>query len=537
MFMILVVDDEPIVRDAVKLILTRNLTDPVNVFVASNGFEAIEIAQREMIDIVIIDIFMPGINGIQAAEKIKEILPSVKIIFLTAYNHFYYAQKAVQLGSHDFLLKPVKEQEIVEKVRYLLHKIDKENEGIKHQSELQNKLETARKVVATELFSSILAGEADPKRIAGYCDILQKDLSRSLCVIIGTECSLDSAGKLVEEVFGQHAVCLVSECVNNRIIVICASEANNELYGNILLSCISEELQNRFNGEYGIGLRIGIGGIYEGYDHIGISYHEALKAFGQTSKDQQIVYYCDMDPDTVIQVYPYTLEKQLNEHIISGDLQAALDTYRNISDYLLGSYAHSTDEYRAALTELSIMNDRTVKSYFESLECRKFHDILSESEMMQDIQALDAWMVKSISSLCSFVNSNRQKNISDLVNQSIEYIHKHYSQDVTLEKLAYHIGVTPYYLGRIFKKTTGTGFIEYLTSLRVAKASDLIKNTDKSFKEISIDTGFKSPAYFTKIFKRSTGYTASSYKEQFGSYNIKSISETNDSSLHTDHLA
>ncbi len=127
MYRLLIADDEMIERKVLHKTIQKNLGKQCAVFQAENGREALEIFEEEKIQIVIMDIEMPGINGIEAARKIREKDKSCSIIFLTAFDEFSYARNAIQVRALDYLLKPYSEQELMLVLEEAMHLVDEQN--------------------------------------------------------------------------------------------------------------------------------------------------------------------------------------------------------------------------------------------------------------------------------------------------------------------------------------------------------------------------------------------------------------------------
>jgi two-component system, response regulator YesN len=126
MYKLLIVDDEHIEREALKYVVTRECRNIRVVDVAVNGKEAIEKVKQHLPDILFMDIKMPGINGLEAAKEIKEIQPECKIVFISAFDYFNYAQKAIEVGAIDFVLKPVSNDRLIESINRATKMLDAE---------------------------------------------------------------------------------------------------------------------------------------------------------------------------------------------------------------------------------------------------------------------------------------------------------------------------------------------------------------------------------------------------------------------------
>ena len=114
------------------------------------------------------------------------------------------------------------------------------------------------------------------------------------------------------------------------------------------------------------------------------------------------------------------------------------------------------------------------------------------------------------------MRERKEENAVDLVEQAKVYIKERYMKDISLDEVSREIKISPYYFSKLFKKKTGQNFIEYLTEIRIGKAKELLRNTDMSMKEVSMQVGYGDPNYFSRIFKKNVGISPTEYKEGDG---------------------
>ena len=160
MYNILLTDDEQIVINTLSLILSRNFAEETKIFSALSGVKAIEIIRQEKIDIVFMDIHMPGINGLETINLIKQINPNIVIVILSAYDQFQYAQQAMNFGAFKYLTKPVNRNLIVQTVRDCMSMVDSKRGALSNNIQFYEKLNFVSSIVESDFIYSCIFNES-----------------------------------------------------------------------------------------------------------------------------------------------------------------------------------------------------------------------------------------------------------------------------------------------------------------------------------------------------------------------------------------
>ncbi|MGB5059532.1 MAG: response regulator, partial [Candidatus Promineifilaceae bacterium] len=155
---ILIVDDMPVIRSALVSILSEQTRDHGAIWEAANGEEAVQLARIHKPDIILMDIKMPGVTGLQATAVIRREQPDAKIIILTAYNEFAYVQKALKLGARDYLLKPVRPNKLLELLAEIYQEIEQERRDLRTVEIVKDSLQKTLPVIETNLVENLIRG-------------------------------------------------------------------------------------------------------------------------------------------------------------------------------------------------------------------------------------------------------------------------------------------------------------------------------------------------------------------------------------------
>lgn len=423
MYTVVVADDEAIERKAILLLMKKELPYMNVIDTAANGKDLIRLVMYKKPDIAIVDINMPGLNGIDAIDTLKAKGSETKFIILTAYDDFDYVQRALSLKIEAYILKPEKKEETIKTLIKVCQTVDQDRDKKCSQDKMNVLIDRMQPLLESEIMFSIFVGELALDSIHSYLGmkniIFNKGLMMTLIPV--SKIKDESHDKkrfreMVGAVSGQSCSFLCS--VTESSISICFIFPDNEeireriekIAGNIIL---------KLKEAWGVLYRVGISGIYGSFQDMPQAYKESMSA---------------LKPDA-------------NTVGLKGKENVAF--YQNYSE---ASEETATEE-------------------------------------------------------------NKMENLH--VRAAYQYIEEHYHQDISLDMVAEKVGISPFYLSRLFKQECGRNFIEYLTMLRVEKAKELARNTKMSIVEISECIGYQNATYFCRIFKKSTGKTIGSYRDEF----------------------
>ncbi|MDR1536598.1 MAG: response regulator [Clostridiales bacterium] len=421
MYTVLIADDERIVIDSLNYIINKNFGNEFEIISARSGREALLIAQSKKIDIAFIDISMPGINGIQAIERMKETDPDIIFVILTAFDKFDFAKTALQLGVAQYLLKPIKREQIIEIVSEMRKRVAKRNKSRIEELEIFERLEKANLMLETELVESVISPPAKPNELDKRMSILGVSAIRGFLLLIE-----------FDEPFLSR----------NGMSIARSDVAGGEYY------CVREQIK-------AVGDCL-VGALSDG----------RLAAIRLLADDcgNELIF-----PDAE------AIKKRLAEHA-KAFVKIGASNYINGID-------KAAEAYTSAVLALRFATAKTPVVCYDEIKHRR-----AEEGKMLD-----------------------RCGINQPIQQTIAYINRHYERKLTLNLLADMVGISPNYFSKLFKEEAGVSFIEYLTQVRMAKAKALLAEKKKSIKEISIETGYRDSAYFTRSFKKFTGVVPTDY--------------------------
>lgn len=528
MYRTLIVDDEPIAVQSIEYIITHNLPEVQIVGTARSGREAIEKAYSLRPDIILMDINMPGINGLEAMRQIRLANPEVRFIVASAFDYFDYAVEAVNLGVDEYILKPVREARLVEALQKVIEVIEKSRSRIRRELELKEKFEMVLPVLETGFISALCLFDDNAEELRHYCRLFDSEKMGGYVMAIefsekeGT--SKISAGvksqnqyESYRDILKSGCRCIVGPMMLNLLIVFVFDEREDDSFEQKASAArLAKSFCDRAAG-LGSEIAIGIGRRCAGMDDAKRSYREALSALRYISKNEGGGYAILHADDRIDEQsgecadYEEQFEKGIYENAASGNARVALlafeDIYARMCADLMPDFDLIKNNSIALIVGFGRRWGKAVKNYGAAI-----NEIIGAQGEAQ----LKGICRRYIEEAANQLASGKQRKISSLIEKADRYLESNFGSEITLEEIAKEVNLSPYYFSRFYKEETGVNFIDKLTTIRVLKAKEYLQETDYSIKDVSRLVGYLDPNYFSKLFKKATGVTATEYKEQHG---------------------
>lgn len=529
MYRILIVDDEYIERQGLKKILSNYFDGNLEISEAETGKEAIEVAYLKKPDIVFMDMKMPGMDGIEAIEEIQKVSPSSKFAIVSAYDSFYYAQKAINVDVFEYLLKPVKRKSIISTVEKLIEIKSNEINKMKEELELKSKLSEILPFIENELVQSIANNDLHKKNLINNLDLLKFSGVNCFAIImeffeedfnrfenpIEKNILKQEIENYVHQNLKEEFNCIIGNLMSNKILAVIEFEDDAEIfnvrnYSVESLRRLRENIKIRFN----IRAKIGIGGTYPLAERLYQSFKEANVAVLYNSVEAKVIHFEDINIDnTYRNTYPIDIERELIEKLQLGLIDETKKTYDELMDWIF------LDSIENSLKKLYLLELRAVlnRTLGEKLG-QQYEPISLEVSLISNVDTdtllkLRRNMYSHIEMSLEKLNIKREEQFDYIINDAKKFIEENYVMEITLEEVAQYMNFSPYYFSKLFKKQTGINFIDFLTNIRMEKAKALIDAGELSMKEIANKVGYKDPNYFSRVFKKNVGINPREYKK------------------------
>ena len=520
MYQLLIVDDEQIVTDSIQFMVKKYIHVPMQMETAHSGREAIEKAVACRPDFVIIDIKMPGINGLDAIREIKNLYTGALFIVISAFAKFDYAKEAIQLGVIEYLNKPLSRKSLVSALENAIRQKEQEQSKFRAELDYREKMAYARPALENSLIHYITIPEdhtaeieslekiLDLHGVGGYVMTVALSHGKSTAGLLHSEDAVRKIYPALREAFQECcADSVVGAMIVDRVVAYipcCAGDSGGpDIAGDIYekLCAIDTNLQ----------FRIGVGQKHSSRKHLYRSYEESVRAADSETKPG-VARFADIPAGTETNKrYPQDAEKSLIKKTSSGETEAALAAFEPLYSWFTERYS-GLDELKSALIRLvvilfsipnsqSMENDRSADSSY-----------IKEYLTLQDATAVKIWMKNAVRQISGAMAETRSRQLSPVIRIAVEYIAQNYSKNITLEDVSGAVNVSPTYFSKVFKEEVGSTFIDYVTALRIRQAKQLIGEGKLGNKEICDVVGYSDPNYFSRVFKKTVGVTPTEYR-------------------------
>lgn len=523
MYRIIIADDEGIVRDSLKFIIEKNFGDECQIAIARNGRQAIELAENFQPDIVLLDIQMPGLNGLKALEEICGQNPKVKALILSAYDNFDYAKEALRLGAVDYLMKPINKKVIVERLTGIMRSIDQDRQKRRDDLQVREKMEAVIPMIENGLILSLIIQNEYEDSGKQYQSLLDLEEDHGIIMVLewGERGEDGSMGNPVgsgvrahryysrmSELVKQYFHACVSEIMSNKIVCLVPSgEAELEYTDRIRMIEKARNLIAALQNAVGIDFKIGIGSVRP-WEEMFESYQEALNALRHGK--WKVSHIDDLIVRDVREKQQEAMEQVVLRAVQRGMEHDVRQEAMIFADWVLKNKSCSLEEARLRLMELLLLARRTIQS--QGSEFPERRETAAGLLAAGDGEALRRSFVTAMVELAQAVVI-RDKKSGDIIARAKKYIRQNFQKSLALEQVAQVAGISPYYFSKVFKEETGMNFSEYLTELRMERAKELLSNPQYSIKQACVEVGYADPNYFSRIFKKCTGITPTEFRD------------------------
>lgn len=510
MYKIMIADDEPIMRNALEALVDWKDIQCEVLYMASNGQEVLDKLQYMKPDILLLDIKMPGADGIEISKYIWEKKLPIQVIILTAYADFSYAQSAIEYnvvdyvtktGAFDRLLIAVeKAKERITKERYPKNELIKENyfRDIISGS-LYDKEELEEKAITLDI---------DYKK--GFVSILFNIIGEDNYEVKERKGINKNLLKFLYSVFKDNLI----QGINikwNRLIVYLNQE--EEDFENVICEKCSNII-TMMNNLMNIQLYIGIssrGNTVEGFKRV---YGEAESALinGFLDEENKIYFYKNINKRK--SSYSKSIDKRVEDLcylIKKGEKETSIEKFKELIKEHKDNN-ESTDMIKNTGIFITSRCQKILLDYEKNLS-----DIISNSSNVSNkiylcinISEYEVIMRKIIEETAGYVGKVSSKK-SLLICECEKFIEDNYYKYITVSDVARNVGVTPSYLSRIFHNLTGDTVINSINKRKLEKAKEYLENTDMKIYEIADALGFENMTYFSHFFKKYTGVSPKEY--------------------------
>ncbi|RRJ64607.1 response regulator [Paenibacillus oralis] len=528
MISLLIVDDERRAREGIRNAIDWNSHDIHIAGEACDGAEALKILKQFPVDIMITDIRMPVMDGLELIKEVSKLYPSIRNIIYSGYDEFNYAQKAMTFGTCDYLLKPSRPDEILEIVNKQANNINEAKKQSEALDQLrigfQNSLPLLRERTLSRL---VLLSERLPSdRLELMLSLNHITFPKMLFGVLVLEIddfyTLEQKYDYEEIELFKFAIKNITEEILSRTLVCAAFEHQDTIISilntdqwidTLKFQEIMMELQTKVSQYLPLTISIGVGSMDKGISHLHISYLESVNALEKRflKGSQKIVNYMEKEDIEEATSYPLSEEKAMIQAIISGNREAMVEKF-NAFHYALKPESSSKSHVLNSMLALAFSlfhfciekNINTDEIFVEDFP--KLSKILTSSS----IDVIKSVITGIMFRINDHINSS--KNNNRIFQEALAYINQNYNKDISRNIVAREVFITPGYLGILFRQQLNMGFLEYLHKIRIDRATELLSNPGIKISEIAYQVGYQDEKYFSQVFRKHTGLTPNQYR-------------------------
>lgn len=522
-YKILLVDDEAEVRTSIIKKIDWSAVGFQVVGDAENGLDAMEKIEQIEPDVVLTDIRMPYMDGLELAEQLQKVRPSIKIVLFSGYDDFEYAKKAIQLNIIEYILKPVNAEEMMGILSRIRTTLDEEMQRLRDLTNLQESFRKNLPILREKFLSNLVKGDVEVSDVP----ILMKEYGLSLpegkCWVAAKVVAQDledttwksrnllsvSVQGLLEDRLKDFGI---YNCFQrpSGICVIVAMQEECEL--SLLTTCFGE-VSREARKILDCSLVVGIGRIVDKIEDLSKSYAEAREAVAYSPTAGDVVFIADVEPkkDTILHLYEKD-EKELSHALKFGDEEIIQSCVESICGRIQQPELQGFQAY--IIDILSVILRVVQKNGLdEKIVFGKYADYNGVLTDIQDAQALQDWLCGVCFAISGSLYRERVGTTQNMIEKAKRFIGENYANSAfSLEMVCSYLHISTAYFSTVFKKEVGESYISYLTSIRMEKAATLLKETDDKTYQIAAKVGYDEPNYFGYVFKKKFGVSPNKFR-------------------------
>ncbi|MDR9743922.1 response regulator [Paenibacillus taichungensis] len=528
MYRVLLVDDEEDVREGLVVEVDWEALDLRIVGLAENGREALEMAERVEPDIVVTDISMPFMDGLELAKRLRERNPLVKVVILTGYDEFDYARQAVSLSVDEYLLKPFSAGHLTELLTRLRAQMAAEVAEREDVQQLRDHYYTSLPLLQADLMATLLHRQKSPEYIHGKAKQCGLDLHGErygvsvLTLHMDGEQSADAELKqfaalnIAAEVWTEHGA--GHAFMHQETIVLLYVDRWGGEDGEKRQQQALENVMRSINHYLRIPATVGSGSIVNTLAGVKHAYEDALLAldYRLVPGTDPLIYIADVERQTAGKLRFDELKQQTLTRCLKAGTQAELEDALEIIFREI-TVEHGRSDIQLYLIEVLTNVWKAAQASGEAME-----DIFGAGfQLYADLFRLPGLSEAQgkVSEVCLLVQhriaSGRQHVYKDIVEQALSFTKEHYADpDLSIQKVCGHLHISSGYFCGIFKKEVQLTFLQYLMQIRMEAAKELLRSTEMKSFEIAGQVGFAEPNYFSFCFKKHIGVSPKEYRKQ-----------------------
>lgn len=514
MYRYIIVDDESLIRSGIKKkIQAIGFEGKLELAgEADNGAEGLELIKRVQPEIIITDMRMPEMDGIDFLKKLQEDFPYLKIIVISGYSDFEYMKEAISAKAVGYLLKPFNRKEIKKVLDDAIAQIEADRAA---------KLQIASKEIETEklkfendiqtLANLILGHSSNDKTFVLRSNKLKllKQADRYILMSVYSP-------EVIDHIPDPFDRCLaIPNPRNNQMIFYLFFLTNTESENNEkaqqhasnIIQPVTTAIKKAFVGIS--STKKDLMQLHEAYEETMIALNSRRELISPT-----ISYYNGEQNPTGMVEWEYFDE--LLFFIESGNVERVVEYVNKLFDRFASDPSITLSEIKYTCEYIVLEIRKMLYHYFQVRGNTKTSTSFGQFlDAYYDMASLRRYMTEVLPGIAQLLNEHTDYSSNNIISNIKTYIHKNINKTLTLDKISSLFFINPSYCSHLFKEKTGINFVDYVNNVRIERAKELLKTTDDKVFKIANNLGFENTKYFFRLFKKVTGLTPEEFRNQY----------------------
>lgn len=525
MYRLVLLDDEEIVTKGIQKVFDLNAFGFSVVGTFQNPLKALEQVGTLQPDLIITDVKMPQMDGLEFAGKVRQILPDVEIVILSGYDDFSYAQTAVKIGVSDYLLKPIKKDDFKHMLQRVYQKIEDKRSKADYYQSLQEFAESNYEEMKNRFFLECAEnGILDQNRYQALEMKIGHPFMDSVFVLIRIDIfRMSTVGDYMSEL-GKVTGEMETEISGYGYLEEFLSDESLYFYLYDIEPELGEEIREVVRSfgdakrQAGVQFTIAVSQVHAGLDELFTARNECIRQIlmAEVHMDEN----ADNNSARISEnhlIIPYRDIENLFRSISTGDSDKMREAVEKIYEVPAQASNILYRDYSFSITFLILIRMIQMQNKYNADQPIVPQELLDYKNLRKEYPTVEGQkelIGNSAFLLSDLIAKQEVAAPSKMILTALQYINAHFSENISLTDVADNINISKNYLCDIFKKELGVTFINYVTNLRIEKAKEYLANTDMKMYEVSSAVGYNDYAYFSQLFKKHTGTTLSAYRRQ-----------------------
>lgn len=517
MYQIFIVEDEPLIRENLRSqIMQLSKILPLSYCgEAGDGEMGLAAIIDLKPDIILTDIQMPFMDGLTFAKEVRKLFPLTRILFISGFDEFEYAKAAIQIQVDDYLLKPIKQnqlQDSLEKIILILEKQKKEFDTT------EPTIDMVLELKKNHLLNGLFKGELSMNEALEKTQNLSYSfVGKKMTVLLARSKynqnfeDYTRFGKELKKLFKDEQRVLYSSISSRFIKFLISAETKKEVLSTAYQT--AQILIHGFQHEVSGSMNVSIGSVVDRVSEIPLSFQisqSQLRLLAQSSDTKVISYEDTLEDSGLLTTYSFDLDlktelAKINSETKSNFIKKLLETQDSLEQTMM---------YRFFVL-VEMKNIIQKKEDFPMNLLQQLNNVSSLIHIANNQQQYQDVLDTIIDSLIEFQIPSAMLKHNKLIKQAVHFIEHHYTNpDMSLNMVAQEVSLSPSHFSTIFSQSMGKTFIDYLTEQRIQQAKKLLLKTNLRLTEITLRIGYSDPNYFSFLFKKKQGVSPTEYRQK-----------------------